>query len=113
MRRLKKEALAVIMRQWEIEHGEDCIEYVGYGYGKVFSEWLVATGYKFTGSVCTDTLEELNDNIVAYFDVIAAFTDDANDEALDERLRWEVLPDYLTNHASDEEYINAIMHFTS
>jgi hypothetical protein len=113
MERLKKEELTAIMQEWEREHGEDCIEYVGYGYGKVFSEWLLAAGYAFTGSICVDTLEELSDNIIAYFDVIAAFTDDSDNEALDERLRWEVLPDYLTNYASDEEYINAVTHFTS
>ena len=111
MAKLKKEEIVALMHEWEYEFGEDCIEYVGYGYGESFSKWLISVGYTFTGSICTETIEELSDTINAYSDIIYAFTNDLEDEALENTLRWEALPEYLANHASDDEYINAVLHF--
>jgi hypothetical protein len=111
MARLTKNEIISLMEDWENEFGEDCIEYVGYGYGKKFTQWLLNAGYTFTGSICVDTLEELSDNIIAYFDVIAAFTDDSEYVELEDVIKWEAFPDYLANHADDDEYLTAVLNF--
>lgn len=111
MARLKKNEIISLMREWEDEYGEDCTEYVGYGYGRVFSKWLVDVGYIFTGSICIKTVEELSDNIIAYRDVICAFSNDEENEELYNILKQEILPEYLANYASNEEYLIAILYF--
>lgn len=113
MAKLKKNEILSLMQEWENEYGEDCIEYVGYGYGKTFSKWLINAGYIFTGSICVETLEELNSNIIAYYDVICAFSNNAEDEELNNTLKQEMFPDYLANHASDDEYLTAILKFAT
>ena len=44
-----KEQISKLMVDWENRHGENCIEYIGYGDAYNFALFLLEKGYTFLG----------------------------------------------------------------
>ena len=105
-----KEQISKLMVDWENRHGENCIEYIGYGDAYNFALFLLEKGYTFLGNVCTKEISELKCGFCAYADTVWAFSDEGEDYDLEKRLQFEVFPEYITNKASETAYNNLIKH---
>ena len=105
-----KEQISKLMIDWENRHGENCIEYIGYGDAYNFALFLLEKGYTFLGDVCTKEISELKCGFCAYADTIWAFSDESEDYDLENQLQFEVFPEYIVNKASKTAYNNLIKH---
>ena len=105
-----KEQISKLMVDWENRHGENCIEYIGYGDAYNFALFLLEKGYTFLGNVCTKEISELKYGFCAYADTVWAFSDEGEDYDLENRLQFEVFPEYIVNKASKTAYNNLIRH---
>ena len=105
-----KEQISKLMLDWENRHGENCIEYIGYGDAYNFALFLLEKGYTFLGSICTKEISELKCGFCAYADTVWAFSDESEDYDLENRLQFEVFPEYIANKASETAYNNLIKH---
>ena len=105
-----KEQISKLMVDWENQHGENCIEYIGYGDAYNFALFLLEKGYTFLGDVCTKEISELKCGFCAYADTIWAFSDESEDYDLENQLQFEVFPEYIVNKASKTAYNNLIKH---
>ena len=105
-----KEQISKLMVDWENRHGENCIEYIGYGDAYNFALFLLEKGYAFLGDVCAKEISELKCGFCAYADTVWAFSDEGEDYDLENRLQFEVFPEYITNKASETAYNNLIKH---
>ena len=105
-----KEQISKLMIDWENRHGENCIEYIGYGDAYNFALFLLEKGYTFLGDVCTKEISELKCGFCAYADTVWAFSDESEDYDLENRLQFEVFPEYIVNKASETAYNNLIKH---
>ena len=105
-----KEQISKLMIDWENRHGENCIEYIGYGDAYNFALFLLEKGYTFLGNVCTKEISELKCGFCAYADTVWAFSDESEDYDLENRLQFEVFPEYIVNKASETAYNNLIKH---
>ena len=108
-----KEQISKLMIDWENRHGENCIEYIGYGDAYNFALFLLEKGYTFLGNVCTKEISELKCGFCAYADTVWAFSDEGEDYDLENRLQFEVFPEYIVNKASETAYNNLIKHLTN
>ena len=108
-----KEQISKLMIDWENRHGENCIEYIGYGDAYNFALFLLEKGYTFLGNVCTKEFSELKCGFCAYADTVWAFSDEGEDYDLENRLQFEVFPEYIVNKASETAYNNLIKHLTN
>ena len=105
-----KEQISKLMVDWENRHGENCIEYIGYGDAYNFALFLLEKGYTFLGDICTKEISELKCGFCAYADTIWAFSDESEDYDLENQLQFEVFPEYIVNKASKTAYNNLIKH---
>ena len=105
-----KEQISKLMIDWENRHGENCIEYIGYGDAYNFALFLLEKGYTFLGNICIKEISELKCGFCAYADTVWAFSDKGEDYDLENRLQFEVFPEYITNKASETAYNNLIKH---
>ena len=105
-----KEQISKLMIDWENRHGENCIEYIGYGDAYNFALFLLEKGYTFLGDVCTKEISELKCGFCAYADTVWAFSDESENYDLENRLQFEVFPEYIVNKASETAYNNLIKH---
>ena len=105
-----KEQISKLMVDWENRHGENCIEYIGYGDAYNFALFLLEKGYTFLGNVCTKEISELKCGFCTYADTVWAFSDEGENYDLENRLQFEVFPEYITNKASETAYNNLIRH---
>lgn len=105
-----KEQISKLMVDWENRHGENCIEYIGYGDAYNFALFLLEKGYTFLGDVCTKEISELKCGFCAYADTVWAFSDESENYDLENRLQFEVFPEYIVNKASETAYNDLIKH---
>ena len=105
-----KEQISKLMVDWENRHGENCIEYIGYGDAYNFALFLLEKGYTFLGDVCTKEISELKCGFCAYADTIWAFSDESENYDLENQLQFEVFPEYIVNKASETAYNDLIKH---
>lgn len=105
-----KEQISKLMVDWENRHGENCIEYIGYGDAYNFALFLLEKGYTFLGDVCTKEISELKCGFCAYADTVWAFSDGSENYDLENRLQFEVFPEYIVNKASETAYNDLIKH---
>ena len=105
-----KEQISRLMVDWENRHGENCIEYIGYGDAYNFALFLLEKGYTFLGDVCTKEISELKCGFCAYADTVWAFSDESENYDLENRLQFEVFPEYIVNKASETAYNDLIKH---
>ena len=105
-----KEQISKLMIDWENRHGENCIEYIGYGDAYNFALFLLEKGYTFLGNVCTKEISELKCGFCAYADTVWAFSDESENYDLENRLQFEVFPEYIVNKASETAYNDLIKH---
>ena len=105
-----KEQISKLMVNWENRHGENCIEYIGYGDAYNFALFLLEKGYTFLGDVCTKEISELKCGFCAYADTVWAFSDESENYDLENRLQFEVFPEYIVNKASETAYNDLIKH---
>ena len=105
-----KEQISKLMIDWENRHGENCIEYIGYGDAYNFALFLLEKGYTFLGNVCTKEISELKCGFCAYADTVWAFSNESENYDLENRLQFEVFPEYIVNKASETAYNNLIKH---
>ena len=105
-----KEQISKLMVDWENRHGENCIEYIGYGDAYNFALFLLEKGYTFLGNVCTKEISELKCGFCAYADTVWAFSDESENYDLENRLQFEVFPEYIVNKASETAYNDLIKH---
>ena len=105
-----KEQISKLMVDWENRHGENCIEYIGYGDAYNFALFLLEKGYTFLGAVCTKEISELKCGFCAYADTVWAFSDESENYDLENRLQFEVFPEYIVNKASETAYNDLIKH---
>ena len=105
-----KEQISKLMVDWENRHGENCIEYIGYGDAYNFALFLLEKGYTFLGDVCTKEISELKCGFCVYADTVWAFSDESENYDLENRLQFEVFPEYIVNKASETAYNNLIKH---
>ena len=105
-----KEQISKLMIDWENRHGENCIEYIGYGDAYNFALFLLEKGYTFLGDVCTKEISELKCGFCAYADTVWAFSDESENYDLENRLQFEVFPEYIVNKASETAYNDLIKH---
>lgn len=105
-----KEQISKLMVDWENRHGENCIEYIGYGDAYNFALFLLEKGYTFLGDVCTKEISELKCGFCAYADTVWAFSNGSENYDLENRLQFEVFPEYIVNKASETAYNNLIKH---
>ena len=105
-----KEQISKLMVDWENRHGENCIEYIGYGDAYNFALFLLEKGYTFLGDVCTKEISELKCGFCAYADTLWAFSDESENYDLENRLQFEVFPEYIVNKASETAYNDLIKH---
>ena len=105
-----KEQISKLMIDWENRHGENCIEYIGYGDAYNFALFLLEKGYTFLGDVCTEEISELKCGFCAYADTVWAFSDESENYDLKNRLQFEVFPEYIVNKASETAYNDLIKH---
>ena len=108
-----KEQISKLMIDWENRHGENCIEYIGYGDAYNFALFLLEKGYTFLGDVCTKEISELKCGFCAYADTVWAFSDESENYDLENRLQFEVFPEYIVNKASETAYNDLIKHLMS
>ena len=105
-----KEQISKLMIDWENRHGENCIEYIGYGDAYNFALFLLEKGYTFLGDICTKEISELKCGFCAYADTVWAFSDESENYDLENRLQFEVFPEYIVNKASETAYNDLIKH---
>ena len=105
-----KEQISKLMVDWENRHGENCIEYIGYGDAYNFALFLLEKGYTFLGDVCTKEISELKCGFCAYADTVWAFSDGSENYDLENRLQFELFPEYIVNKASETAYNDLIKH---
>ena len=105
-----KEQISKLMIDWENRHGENCIEYIGYGDAYNFALFLLEKGYTFLGDVCTKEISELKCGFCAYADTVWAFSNESENYDLENRLQFEVFPEYIVNKASETAYNDLIKH---
>ena len=105
-----KEQISKLMVDWENRHGENCIEYIGYGDAYNFALFLLEKGYTFLGNVCTKEISELKCGFCAYADTVWAFSNESENYDLENRLQFEVFPEYIVNKASETAYNDLIKH---
>ena len=105
-----KEQISKLMVDWENRHGENCIEYIGYGDAYNFALFLLEKGYTFLGDVCTKEISELKCGFCAYADTVWAFSNESENYDLENRLQFEVFPEYIVNKASETAYNDLIKH---
>ena len=105
-----KEQIRKLMVDWENRHGENCIEYIGYGDAYNFALFLLEKGYTFLGNVCTKEISELKCGFCAYADTVWAFSDESENYDLENRLQFEVFPEYIVNKASETAYNDLIKY---
>ena len=105
-----KEQISKLMIDWENRHGENCIEYIGYGDAYNFALFLLEKGYTFLGDVCTKEISELKCGFCAYADTVWAFSDGSENYDLENRLQFELFPEYIVNKASETAYNDLIKH---
>ena len=105
-----KEQISKLMVDWENRHGENCIEYIGYGDAYNFALFLLEKGYTFLGDVCTKEISELKCGFCAYADTVWAFSDESENYDLENQLQFEVFPEYIVNKASETAYNDLIKH---
>ena len=105
-----KEQISKLMVDWENRHGENCIEYIGYGDAYNFALFLLEKGYTFLGDVCTKEISELKCGFCAYADTVWAFSDESENYDLENRLQFELFPEYIVNKASETAYNDLIKH---
>ena len=105
-----KEQISKLMVDWENRHGENCIEYIGYGDAYNFALFLLEKGYTFLGDVCTKEISELKCGFCAYADTVWAFSDESENYDLENRLQFEVFSEYIVNKASETAYNDLIKH---
>ena len=105
-----KEQISKLMVDWENRHGENCIEYIGYGDAYNFALFLLEKGYTFLGDICTKEISELKCGFCAYADTVWAFSDESENYDLENRLQFEVFPEYIVNKASETAYNDLIKH---
>ena len=103
-----KEQISKLMIDWENRHGENCIEYIGYGDAYNFALFLLEKGYTFLGDVCTKEISELKCGFCAYADTVWAFSDESENYDLENQLQFEVFPEYIVNKASETAYNDLI-----
>ena len=108
-----KEQISKLMIDWENRHGENCIEYIGYRDAYNFALFLLEKGYTFLGNVCTKEISELKCGFCAYADTVWAFSDGSENYDLENRLQFEVFPEYIVNKASETAYNDLIKHLMS
>ena len=108
-----KEQISKLMIDWENRHGENCIEYIGYGDAYNFALFLLEKGYTFLGDVCTKEISELKCGFCAYADTVWAFSNESENYDLENRLQFEVFPEYIVNKASETAYNDLIKHLMS
>ena len=104
------EQISKLMVDWENRHGENCIEYIGYGDAYNFALFLLEKGYTFLGDVCTKEISELKCGFCAYADTVWAFSDESENYDLENQLQFEVFPEYIVNKASETAYNNLIKY---
>ena len=105
-----KEQISKLMIDWENRHGENCIEYIGYGDAYNFALFLLEKGYTFLGDICTKEISELKCGFCAYADTVWAFSDGSENYDLENRLQFELFPEYIVNKASETAYNDLIKH---
>ena len=105
-----KEQISKLMIDWENRHGENCIEYIGYGDAYNFALFLLEKGYTFLGDICTKEISELKCGFCAYADTVWAFSNESENYDLENRLQFEVFPEYIVNKASETAYNDLIKH---
>ena len=105
-----KEQISKLMVDWENRHGENCIEYIGYGDAYNFALFLLEKGYTFLGNICTKEISELKCGFCAYADTVWAFSDGSENYDLENRLQFELFPEYIVNKASETAYNDLIKH---
>ena len=108
--RYTKEQISKLMVDWENRHGENCIEYIGYGDAYNFALFLLEKGYTFLGNVCTKEISELKCGFCAYADTVWAFSNESENYDLENRLQFELFPEYIVNKASETAYNDLIKH---
>ena len=105
-----KEQISKLMVDWENRHGENCIEYIGYGDAYNFALFLLEKGYTFLGDICTKEISELKCGFCAYADTVWAFSDGSENYDLENQLQFELFPEYIVNKASETAYNDLIKH---
>ena len=105
-----KEQISKLMIDWENQHEENCLEYIGYGDAYNFALFLLEKGYTFLGDISTKEISELKCGFCAYADTIWAFSDESENYDLENQLQFEVFPEYIVNKASETAYNDLIKH---
>ena len=108
-----KEQISKLMIDWENRHGENCIEYIGYGDAYNFALFLLEKGYTFLGDICTKEISELKCGFCAYADTVWAFSNESENYDLENQLQFEVFPESIVNKASETAYNDLIKHLMS